>query len=136
MTEAFYQLSKSEDVYVKKYYNTEGNLPDLMIFAVLDGKPSEEFLNYVKEVQEILENEHKRRPRVLFNCEEKPGVNKINHFFSVIGQKMPTEEWWTYSGQGIEAIWIKKIVYSPRRLVERFLSGKESNMGIYEIYKN
>lgn len=135
MSVSFHQLSQSEDIYVKKYYNTVGNMPDCMIFHQCDGQPSDELLDYVKAFQEILEKEHKRRPRVLFNCEVKPGYNKINHFFSIIGKKIPTDDqWWTYSGEDIDSIWIKEMTHDPEVLVERFLRGQLAVNDEYDLH--
>lgn len=105
--------------FIKKKYYEE---PNFMIFYQCEGAPSKQILDYVKTVQSVLEIKG-RKPRVLFNCDEMPMRNAINHFFTVLKKRMPTERWWELAGPIDGAIWIKDRdlgVYTPEELVKEF----------------
>ena len=128
--DVFKMLKNSDDIYVKKYYE----MPDFMIFYQCEKSPTTKVLDYVKSVQEILEKEGKK-PRVLFNCEAKPEPNRINHFFSVIGHKLATDDWWSYTNT--ECMWIRDAAcdkYKPEELVELLHKGETAPNEEYYLY--
>lgn len=130
----FVRRFKAEELMItKKYYEN----PDFMIFYQCEGAPSKEILDYVKEVQLLLENKHEKEPRVLFTCDEKPMRNAINHFFCVLKEKVETERWWELAGPIEGAIWIKDTdlgVYSPEELVEDFFLSDKQIENLFDRY--